>query len=708
MTRSKSISLHSLPTPDKEKHVNDSTKERLVLFIINMASFGCMAESFFGGWEFWVPPLLLLGIVVLWWLHLAQKTDPRVRADLYFTYAGLMTFYHGVHRDSFFDVAIICMLLVVTFAVLDRTLLLHLVVLEYAALTLIQIFILHRGSDVLHDPVSAMRLILHAGTFFCMYFLCRMAVASRIASNARVETWKQAVMENDHDMEDFLSNISHELRTPVNVVNGMTTLLQKESDREELSAIRGAGIRLSHHIEDIQDYTELKRGELILEEENYMCVSLINDVVTLFKGSDQVDKLELIVDLDPETPTMLRGDIKKLHKLFRHLLGNAMKFTKRGGIYIKVFAEPQEYGVNLTIEVSDTGIGMTRADMARVSGGMYQANKKRNRSTGGIGIGLPIVYGLVHKMGGFVNIKSVKGKGTTVRLSIPQEVVDHTPCLSVQESTSGEVVFYISPEKYKVPELREYSKAMAVNLARGLKRQLYSASDRRELERLRENLHIGFVFTGQEEYEADQALLDQLAGQGIRIIVYANGALRVAPANGVLVMPKPLYGFPVVRILNGETEFVGYAESGQEKPHFDGIRALIVDDEPMNLVVATGLFKDYRMIPDTAESGQEAIDKYSSGEYDVIFMDHMMPEMDGVEAMKRIRQAALSSGRSPVIIALTANALSGAREMFLREGFDGFIAKPIDTAEFERVMKRVLPEEPEVHNGPDQKREDAV
>jgi CheY-like chemotaxis protein len=89
-------------------------------------------------------------------------------------------------------------------------------------------------------------------------------------------------------------------------------------------------------------------------------------------------------------------------------------------------------------------------------------------------------------------------------------------------------------------------------------------------------------------------------------------------------------------------------------------------------------------------------------------MDHMMPEMDGVEAMKRIRQAALSSGRSPVIIALTANALSGAREMFLREGFDGFIAKPIDTAEFERVMKRVLPEEPEVYNGPDQKREDAV
>jgi CheY-like chemotaxis protein len=154
-----------------------------------------------------------------------------------------------------------------------------------------------------------------------------------------------------------------------------------------------------------------------------------------------------------------------------------------------------------------------------------------------------------------------------------------------------------------------------------------------------------------------------------------------------------MYAFPIVRVLNGELE----AELGRENPEdrvmFTGVRALVVDDEPMNLVVASGLFRDYGMDIDTAESGMEAIKKYEDGDYDVIFMDHMMPEMDGVEAMKRIRAVADASYRKPVIIALTANALSGAREMFMKEGFDGFIAKPVDTGECERVMNNVLPEE---------------
>ena len=119
-------------------------------------------------------------------------------------------------------------------------------------------------------------------------------------------------------------------------------------------------------------------------------------------------------------------------------------------------------------------------------------------------------------------------------------------------------------------------------------------------------------------------------------------------------------------------------------------RALIVDDEPMNLVVASKLLREYGMIVNTAESGKEALEKYKQSKFDVIFMDHMMPEMDGVETMKKIRFMADEMNRHPIMIALTANAVSGAREMFAREGFDGFIAKPIDIKEFERVMKRVL------------------
>ena len=158
-------------------------------------------------------------------------------------------------------------------------------------------------------------------------------------------------------------------------------------------------------------------------------------------------------------------------------------------------------------------------------------------------------------------------------------------------------------------------------------------------------------------------------------------------------MPKPLYAYPVIKILNEGREAKD-VDSGEnsEKPVFNGVRTLIVDDEPMNLIVATYLFRDYKMIVDTAESGKEAIRKFRNEDYDLIFMDHMMPEMDGVEAMKQIRAAASDLDKKIKIIALTANAVSGAREMFIKEGFDGFIAKPINIADFERVMLRVLPE----------------
>ena len=123
---------------------------------------------------------------------------------------------------------------------------------------------------------------------------------------------------------------------------------------------------------------------------------------------------------------------------------------------------------------------------------------------------------------------------------------------------------------------------------------------------------------------------------------------------------------------------------------FDGVRALIVDDEPMNLVVATSLFREYKMVIETAASGKESIKKFRDNDYDIIFMDHMMPEMDGVEAMKQIKSAARDLGRNIAVVALTANAVSGAREMFIQEGFDGFIAKPINISDFERVVSRVL------------------
>jgi CheY-like chemotaxis protein len=166
------------------------------------------------------------------------------------------------------------------------------------------------------------------------------------------------------------------------------------------------------------------------------------------------------------------------------------------------------------------------------------------------------------------------------------------------------------------------------------------------------------------------------------------------------VLPKPIYGYTVAKVLNEENDVTSFMNGAENKAlNLEGVKALIVDDEPMNLVVATGLFKDYKMEVDTADSGKEALAKYDLNEYDVIFMDHMMPEMDGVEAMKKLRIIANQREKKLIVIALTANAVSGAREMFLREGFDGFISKPINIKDFERVMNRVMSDKKAGRNG---------
>ena len=273
-----------------------------------------------------------------------------------------------------------------------------------------------------------------------------------------------------------------------------------------------------------------------------------------------------------------------------------------------------------------------------------------------------------------------------------QEVLDASACLSLETDKVINVAFHAFPEKYNIAAVRQFHKAMATTMALGLKLNLYDAPTIDELKRLLDLGNVTHVFMGVEEYEDNSEFHDRLAGEGrAEVIITAPSSFRPNEDSKVIVMPKPLYGYPVIKILNGDLEFDGnIPEEDDGKPNLDGVRALIVDDEPMNLVVATGLFKQYNMIIDTAGSGKESIIKYEENEYDVVFMDHMMPEMDGIEAMKNIKSVAEQKGKKVCVIALTANAMSGAREMFAKEGFDGFISKPIVIKKFERVMNRAL------------------
>ena len=667
-------------------------KERLIIALIIIAQTGVISETLFSGWELWVVPLIILGIFAMLFIHFSQKLEIGYRVAIYFSLAAASIFYTSSHEHGFVNPAVLIALLMISFSLFDMIIYLNIALVEYAIIMAYRIFIMYKSGSAFGQHTAG-ELIAHSMALISIYILCRISVSDRNLKAEEMDFYRNSVDKEHADVGDFMSNVSHELRTPVNVINGMTALLLKDVDRKELKSIREACIRLTHQIDDIQDYTEVRREELILTESDYMCDSLINDAVTYYRSVEKKHKLGMFVDLSPATPAVLRGDIEKLHKILRLLLDNALKFTKKGGIYLKVLSEPQDYGVNLIIEVADTGIGMTRGQIARLSTGMYQANKKRTRSTGGIGLGFSIVFGFVRRMGGFIRIDSEKGQGTTVHISIPQRVVDNSPCLSIKSDKVGDILYFIRNERIEVPQIREFNRNMTATLAAGLGLKMYATGDIKEFSRLINELNVTHVFANIADYNAEREVFDALAKEHYQVVVTTEDDRSKVDENGVLFLQVPCYGSTIVRIINGEYEDSARGVIGSGKVSFDGLRALIVDDEPMNLVVATGIFKEYGLILDTAESGAEAIDKFSDGDYDIIFMDHMMPEMDGVEAMKNIRKVASESNRNPVILALTANVLSGAREMFEKEGFDGFLAKPIDITEFERVMKIVLPEE---------------
>lgn len=663
-----------------------------VVAILSIAGVGAILESVTQGWEFWMPPVIIVGVVGAGWMHVTQKGSARFREDFYLIFSMFIAFFHGVHKSSFFDLYVVAALLMAVAALIKRIDFMRLIIIEFMVLVITQIVMAKRDKFVF-DSMTISRILLHVISMVCLYIVLKTIVEKILESNSAVDKLESTIRSNDHDMEDFLVNLSHELRTPINVINGLTDLILKREKREDIQTIKNAGLRISHQIEDIQDYSEIQRQNVIIENERYMITSLLNDVLIGYNTMRSETDLDFVVDLDPEVPAVMKGDMKKIHKIISHLLDNAFKFTRKGGACLKITTYKKEYGVNLIIEVSDTGVGMTQKDLSRITKGIYQADKKRDRSTGGVGLGLSVVLGLVRSMDGFVKIESQKNLGTTVRISIFQEVIDPSPCMSINTDSFINVVIYNCLNRYEVPGLGLMYKNMSENLARGLRHNLFFASNIDDLKKLIARGDITHVFVGDVEYEHDRDFFENELDRNIVLAITAEEDYEAKKDTRAIVIRKPVYGLSIVQVLNGTTSGnVVSFEENLEKPDLEGIRALVVDDEPMNLVVATGLFKEYKMIIDTADSGMEALDKFDRNEYDVIFMDHMMPQMDGVEAMKRIRSAAERDGKKVAIVALTANAVSGAKEMFLREGFDGFISKPIIISDFERVMQRVVTE----------------
>ena len=637
--------------------------------------------------------LLSAGLIVCWTVHLTARLPAQTRLWLYTILLMLTFFYYGTHEESVFDMAPVIVGFILVYISTEDPRFVRLCAVVYVVTMVYDFIFLPTGTTELPN-FRLDRVAIH---FLIVFMSERVgeAIIQRFRRNQKhMEETISRLEDANHSAEDFLANVSHELRTPINAVTGITTaLLKTEADPEkqrQLLSVQMAGNRLFDRVEDILDYSEIDTGRISISEEPYAVTSLINDIISENRRMERRLDAELIFDVDPMIPAVLLGDGRKVKKIISHLTVNAMNFTKKGGVHVRIYALRKEYGVNLCIRVSDTGIGIAEDELEKIRERFFQSNSGRNRKNGGLGLGLPIVYGMVTAMGGFVQFESAEGTGTVASVSIPQKVADPAPCMTVTDRAELSLAIYLLPEKYDIPEVRVQYNTTISHMVRGLELPVHRVVGLDELKQLASMVKLSHLFIGEAEYEEDPDYFEQLS-RSLEVIVTVREDFRPAEGSRIKIVRKPFYSLPVVNLLNdGKTAEDDTAE--KEIMTCPGVRVLVVDDEPMNLQVMDGIFKAWGMDVRTAESGMQAIKLCRDAEFDLIFLDHMMPEMDGVETLKELRKLWANAGKKPVVIAFSANVVSGAREMFLREGFDEFIAKPIENRELERLLKKVLPD----------------
>lgn len=428
-------------------------------------------------------------------------------------------------------------------------------------------------------------------------------------------------------------------------------------------------------------------------EEPYNITSTINDVINMAVAKKGNKPIEIVVDCDADIPGSLLGDEQKIRRVMTKLINNAIKFTEEGCIVFRISARREEYGINLSVSVKDTGIGIKEENLEKIFGNFNQVDTEKNRQEGGIGLGLAISQAIVQKMNGFISVHSTFGEGTEIRFVIPQRILEDTPAIKVEKPEEIRVVFCVNLEKDHGVVFRSGYEDLIRHISTQLGTPFIRCSNLEELKRRIEKERFTHVFLNWSEYVKDKAYYDSLAEEKQVILIKADEPENQVGAH-IKKIYKPFYALSVAAVLNSEKTRDKYNMSFYAKNVFTAptASALVVDDNLMNLKVAQGLLRPYKIKVFTAESGQEALDKINNMSYDFVFMDHMMPGMDGVEVLHRIRNKPGKYFQDVPIIALTANAIGGAREMFLEEGFQDFVAKPIEQSALDRVLRKFIPE----------------